>query len=136
MIPERVPLWDSATQVDICDWASRWMVSNILANRLSMMQRDLPYPLVIISGYRTPDEQQQLIDSDDHLAAPIDRSTHTACPATGADIWTDGVTPVTSVRAAVFAAASRVGLRVGGGGPVDPETGIPVDWNHVDLGPR
>lgn len=27
------------------------------------------------------------------------------------------------------------GLRWGGGGPVD-DIGIPVDWNHLDLGPR
>jgi len=28
------------------------------------------------------------------------------------------------------------GLRWGGGGPVDPDNLIPVDWQHVDRGPR
>jgi len=28
------------------------------------------------------------------------------------------------------------GLRWGGGGDVDPDNLIPLDWRHVDRGPR
>lgn len=32
-------------------------------------------------------------------------------------------------------AANLAGLRWGGGSTVD-DTGVPSDWNHLDLGPR
>lgn len=40
-----------------------------------------------------------------------------------------------SVKARLGAEATHVGFRWGGGSPVDPETGIPSDWNHLDGGP-
>lgn len=41
-----------------------------------------------------------------------------------------------STRAQFIERATLTGLRVGGGSAVDPGTGIPSDWNHVDTGAR
>jgi len=66
--------------------------------------------------------------------APVALSTHTTCPATGADIRL-GFAP-TRVQQAIWGRiATMNGLRWGGGGEVD-DGGIPLDWQHVDLGPR
>lgn len=120
--------------VDPCELAERWMISYQLALRLTRLPGALPFGIQIISGYRTPQEQEELL-KEGKGAAPVDVSTHTSCPATGADLWpTIAVTNV--VKATFGAAVTYAGLRWGGGSPVDPETGIPVDWNHVDLGPR
>lgn len=132
-IPERIPEAEDAAAV--CELGRRWMIDHRLAQGLARMARELPYPLQIISGYRSAETQAGLIAAGGP-AATEETSTHRSCPATGADVWTPTVTPVTAVRAAVGAAAVHAGLRWGGGSRVDPGTGIPIDWNHVDLGPR
>jgi len=104
-----------------------------LGEALQRMQQSFPTPLLIFSGHRTREEQDAL-ESEGRPTAPFDLSTHTTCPATGADIrpdiaWDVAVT-LTFGSAALFA-----GLRWGGGSPVD-ELGIPSDRSHVDLGPR
>lgn len=89
--------------------------------------------LQLISGYRTAEQQAEL-EREGRPAAPDELSTHRSCPATGADLRPEvAVTP--SLKVILGEAAMRSGLRWGGGSPRDRD-GIPVDWNHVDLGPR
>jgi len=126
---------------DPCVLASQWGLSLRLAARLIAMSRDaLDLGLMIISGGRTCEEQMELALAG-RPATDCETSTHVACPATGADLWTTpsptdhrgNLNPLVVGRfgaAAVFA-----GLRWGGGSPKNA-LGIPSDWNHVDLGPR
>lgn len=116
------------------DQLARWRISCELARRLLVMSARVPFGLYIISGWRSIEDQLRLARAGRPAADP-DISTHTSCPATGADLETD-IAVVPSVKAAFGRAAVEAGLRWGGGSPVDPETGIPSDWNHVDLGPR
>jgi len=99
-----------------------------------MLQERIPFPIQIISGYRTAEQQEQL-KREGARTAPDELSTHRSCPATGADLWPE-VTPTNPVKATLGTNARLVGLRWGGGSDVDPQTGIPSDWNHFDLGPR
>jgi hypothetical protein len=131
MIPQQIPkewYYDS-----ICSFTDRWIVTMTLADKLAQMASFLPFPLQIISGYRTPEQQAKLIQEG--KGAPDHLSTHRSCPATGADVW-PAVAVTRVVKATVGEAGVRAGLRWGGGSPVDPETGIPEDWNHFDEGPR
>lgn len=130
---EEIPKYADAQA--ICAFGVRWMISQELAERLHVMSALLPYPLQMISGYRTREEQEQL-EREGRPAALDHLSTHRSCPATGADVWTPTVTPVPAVKAAIGDAAQRAGMRWGGGSRPDPDTGIPSDWNHVDLGRR
>lgn len=122
---------------DVCVLALEWGVERILMNRLHMMAKLLPFKLLLVSGFRTRSEQDALSKAGD--AAPFDRSTHTTCPATGMDLqvvgWSKKNAPP-EIRRVFGTAAQAVGLRWGGGSRADERTGLPVDWNHVDLGPR
>ncbi len=121
-----------SAETDSCDLARRWGIADELARRIvAMATSAVDLGLIIISGFRSCEQQEDLARAG-RPAAPCDLSTHTLCPAIGADLWTTPA-PVTAVRARFVAAATLAGLRVGGGGPVDPLTGIPQDWNHVDL---
>jgi len=108
-----------------------------LAGRLVMMAAGIPGGLTIYSGKRT-EAHQNALRSQGRPTADNDQSTHLACPATGADVrYTLGAANLEPQSRALFGqAAIMAGLRWGGGGPVRPETGIPFDWNHLDLGPR
>lgn len=118
---------------DPCAIALTWKISLELAYALVNMASRLEFGIQIISGWRSRELQEQLIREG--KGAPVDVSTHTSCPATGADLLpTIAVTNV--VKARFGEAATITGLRWGGGSAPDPETGIPEDWNHVDLGPR
>ena len=87
----------------------------------------------IISGYRTAAEQRDL-ERRGRPTAPDVVSTHRSCPATGVDISL-GFGP-TRVQKAIWGRIVTLnGLRWGGGSLVD-DGGIPLDWAHVDLGPR
>lgn len=128
MIPETL-----GEHSDFCELARRWLISLVLAEKLINMTWRLPFKVQIISGWRSRDHQERLIREG--RGAPVHQSTHTSCPATGADLWP--VIHVTDqVKAELGRAAVEVGLRWGGGSTPDPQTGIPIDWNHVDLGPR
>lgn len=127
MLPERIG-------GDWCDLSRRWLLHPELARRLVTMAAKAPFPIQIISGYRSPAKQQAL-RYEGRPAAPVDKSTHTSCPATGADVW-PGVAVTRVVQAQLGEAGVIAGLRWGGGSPVDPSTGIPSDWNHFDMGPR
>ncbi len=136
MIPQ--PLRDGD---DPCELAFRWGIAIRLADKLIQLARSAPdLGLMIISGARTCAQQMDL-GSRGRPAASCDKSTHVACPATGADLWTtaspiDGLGRLNRPVVARFGAAvTFAGLRWGGGSPVNA-WGAPADWNHVDLGPR
>ncbi len=88
----------------------------------------------IISGYRTRGQQIDL-GAAGRPAAADDVSTHRSCPATGVDISL-GFLPSEFMKATWGRIALVNGLRWGGGGPVNPDNLIPIDWPHVDRGPR
>jgi len=134
MIPQRIPIPEDGHQA-FCTWVGKWGLDMDLATRLRRMQEGFPVTLKIISGQRTPEQQDALRDAG-RPTAPNHLSTHLSCPlSTGADL-----TPSTGIDNGVILqfgqAATSAGLRWGGGSPVDPDTGIPSDWNHVDTGPR
>jgi len=121
-------------ETDPCGLADRWMISQILARAIVSMTSLLPFKLRLMSGHRTEAHQDELRRQGRPTAAP-GVSTHTSCPSTGADI-TSAIAATKDVKQLFGAAALQVGLRWGGGSPVDPDTLIPSDWQHVDLGPR
>jgi len=86
----------------------------------------------IISGYRTKTEQEALARRG-RPAAPDDLSTHRSCPATGVDVSL-GFLPTRVQKAIWGRIAVMNGLRWGGGG--EQYGGIPLDFGHVDRGPR
>lgn len=132
MMPQRIP---PAGETGDCWWL-KWGISAHLARGLELMAQELaPIPLQIISGYRTPEDQAKL-RAQGRPTAPDDKSTHLTCPATGADLRLPTLATTDTTKALLGRAATFVGLRWGGGSPADPGTGIPGDWNHVDLGPR
>lgn len=138
MLAQRIPKYtgDAATDLEaVCSFSQKWTISFELGKRLFKMQQESPYGLRIISGYRTPEQQAQL-RQEGRPAADDDKSTHLSCPATGADLDFLGLHPTDTLKAQFGMYAQLAGLRVGGGGPVNPDTGVPLDWNHVDLGPR
>ena len=119
---------------DPCDLVERWTLEQELADRLTLMAGMVPFPIQIFSGFRTAAEQDQLRE-EGRPAAPNELSNHLACPSRAADVKPQ-IAAVPMVIAQLGSAAVHAGLRWGGGSPVDPETGIPSDWQHVDLGPR
>lgn len=121
-------------ETDPCELATHWLVSQELAAKVVAMTRELPYQLRVLSGFRTEEEQNRLRE-EGRPTAPNDRSTHLTCPATGIDVQPT-IAATYRVIADLGAAGTRQGLRWGGGSPTDPETGIPSDWPHFDLGPR
>lgn len=121
-----------------CRLSETWLLAPQLADRIDVLmddwQRETRIAIGVLSGHRTRSEQEKL-ERDGRPTAPFDLSTHTTCPATGADMVIFGFV-TTAMKATFGRIAVMNGLRWGGGGPADPETGIPVDWNHIDLGPR
>lgn len=121
------------------DLASRWGIAPELAALLLLLDQvwERQHPglghLRIISGFRSRQEQEEL-ERAGRPAAPDHLSTHRTCPATGADLALP-IAADDSSKIELGRLAMLVGLRWGGGSPPDPR-GIPVDWNHVDLGPR
>lgn len=133
MIARRIPPREE--QPDVGCWWLPWGISYELAYRLMLMaDQAAPLELDIISGFRTAEEQRDL-DQEGRPAAPEALSTHRTCPATGADLSLPTVTTTDQVKAMFGGWTVFAGLRWGGGSPVS-SAGIPLDWNHVDLGPR
>lgn len=134
MMPRRIPTTAEQQASGDCWWL-RWGISLNLALRLMHMAAELaPIPVNIISGYRTPEEQNKL-RAEGRPTAANDRSTHLSCPATGADLSLPTLATIDSTKALLGRAATFAGLRWGGGSRPN-SAGIPGDWNHVDLGPR
>jgi len=123
---------------DPCGLAERWGVALDTIRRVWLsaldFQQETGRPVWIISGYRTKAEQREL-NRRGRPTALDTLSTHRTCPATGVDI-SFGVNSTDFMRATWGRITLINGLRWGGGGPVDPKTFIPVDWQHVDSGPR
>lgn len=121
-----------------CALARGWGLDEDFAIRLSRAILTLhPMEVTVISGQRSQSLQESL-----EGAAPFDVSTHAnvdrnGCPrlSTGADLRIS-VFPNNNAKATFGAAMVRQGLRWGGGSPIDPQTGIPSDWNHIDAGRR
>lgn len=132
MIPQRIPQ-HSDGHVAFCNWLAKWGLDARLGARLLKMQELFPTHLLIFSGFRSRDQQEQL-EREGRPTAPFDVSTHTSCPATGADVRPD-IAWDPAVEISFGVAAVTAGLRWGGGSPID-DRGIPTDISHVDLGPR
>ena len=133
-MPEREILSDG----DPCEIARRWGVSLDTIQRAQLAAAsffvETGAPVWIISGFRTRAEQQRL-SKQGRPTAPDDLSTHRSCPATGIDISL-GARPSNFLKATWGRFTLVHGLRWGGGGAVDPDSFIPLDWQHVDVGPR
>jgi len=125
-----------------CDLEADFKLSPLLAEKLAtamiVWTRETSIGISVISGFRSEREQEQLRREGRPTAAP-GVSTHTICPAQGADIQIHAFV-TTAMKARWGRIVVFSGLRWGGGSPVgtlsDPEPGIPSDWNHVDTGPR
>lgn len=121
-----------------CALEREWGIAAELGRKLVRMQdlfqQDTGLDLRVISGMRTCEKQREL-DRRSRPTAPCELSTHTTCPATGADLKIMGAFPSLQVKQQFGNAAVTAGLRWGGGSERS-ERGIPLDWNHVDLGPR
>lgn len=123
---------------DVCELAARWGVSletieRVVSTAESYRTETGGKNVRIISGWRSR-ETQRWLSRKGRPTAPDDRSTHRSCPATGVDISL-GLMPTNFMKATWGRLTLVHGLRWGGGGAV-LESGIPVDWQHVDLGPR
>ena len=127
------------TDAGVCDLVERWTVTPDTMQRVWDSARDYELKtggrrVRIISGWRSRAEQRQLARRG-RPTAPDDLSTHRSCPATGVDISL-GINASNFMKVTWGNAALRNGLRWGGGGAVDPDSLIPLDWRHVDRGPR
>jgi len=131
---------DELEKLSPCDLMVEWKASDQLATALKRMNdfffADTRHNLRVLSIFRTIREQEALIRRKESNVASLTTSTHVTCPATGADLWIVGMFPIVSTKLLFGRAARLALLRWGGGSTVDPDTGIPSDWNHVDLGPR
>jgi hypothetical protein len=129
-------------QTDVCVLADRWKISIQLAVRLILLRSlagrnpgfrgtagEVPR-LFIISGYRDPERQAQICREapPGRPCAHPDRSTHTSCPATGADLRIESGPPdAWALLGTIW--TRELGGRWGG----EFET---PDPNHFDLGAR
>jgi len=122
---------------DPCDLSKRWGVSLETMKRVVhaafLFRQETGREVVLISGYRTREEQSAL-ERKGRPVAPDSLSTHRSCPATGVDVNL-GFLPTRVMKAIWGRIVTIEGLRWGGGGPND-DIGIPLDWGHVDRGPR
>lgn len=122
---------------DPCILARRWKVSEDTMRRVVLSAQqytaETALPVDIISGFRTQAEQTALGRAG-RPTARDDLSTHRSCPATGVDVSL-GLFPVVTQKWIWGRIVRFNGLRWGGGGPVD-DNAMPVDWQHVDVGPR
>lgn len=133
-MPERERL----TQAPLCDLVGRWNVDWRVLEKVILAAADFEFQtgrdVFIISGFRTQAEQIRLGKAG-RPTAPDELSTHRSCIATGVDVDLGFV--ISDLMKVLWGTAVVFrGLRWGGGSPIDPLTGIPSDWNHVDGGPR
>lgn len=119
---------------DPCSLVDKWQIDEEVAQNLVWMATILPFEMRVISGYRSREKQEDLI-KEGRPAAPVGLSTHCSCPATGVDLALN-VFAARQIKIEFGRVAQLAGFRWGGGSPADPITGIPSDWNHLDLGPR
>jgi len=133
--------------IDSCTIARMFSVKLELAERVvraaDFFRSVTGHDVEMISGFRTCAHQQMLQRRAGSQATTCDRSTHTTCPATGADFRLPGLSDTDFLKLQFGNAAVLAGLRWGGGSPErDVTVGntvigrIPSDWNHLDLGRR
>lgn len=123
--------------MDPCPFAQKWQISLKLARALVSMANNLPFSIAMHSGFRTAERQAEL-EEEGRPTASEETSTHRTCPATGADL-TVSIWVTNAVKLELGHAAVLAGLRWGGGSrlvEVIHGIGLPLDWNHVDLGRR
>jgi len=132
-----MPARESLVGADFCELAETWAVDPDVMRRVVLSAdkyfQETRGTVQIISGYRTRAEQASLARSG-RPAAPDALSTHRSCPATGVDVAL-GHFPTRIQKAFWGRIVTMKGLRWGGGGAVDAG-GIPIDWGHIDRGPR
>jgi len=132
-----MPAREVITDADECDLAARWKVAPDTIHRVWLAAQDFLQEtgrrVSIISGWRSRSQQKGL-SRKGRPTAPDELSTHRSCPATGVDISL-GPLPSGFLKVRWGHFAFNRGLRWGGGGAVN-EVGIPLDWQHVDTGPR
>lgn len=132
-MPER----EVITLSDPCVLSGIWGVDEATMSRVfqaaELFTLQTRRPVWIISGYRTRIEQLTL-DRTGRPTAPDELSTHRTCPATGVDISL-GPLPGTELKLFWGQMVQLQGLRWGGGSELDSSL-IPLDWQHVDRGPR
>jgi len=129
--------FDSSGGDNTCALSEEWGVDpetmRLVVKSAAEFEEETRRSVGIISGYRTASRQAHL-GKQGRPTAPDRLSTHRSCPATGVDV-TLGFLPTRVLKARWGSIVVFNGLRWGGGGPVD-DGGIPIDWAHVDLGPR
>jgi len=132
-----MPAREILTDADECSLSERWKVAPDTIRRVLAAAQgfstEIGRPVWIISGWRSQSQQREL-SRKGRPTARDDLSTHRSCPATGVDISL-GTLPSGFLKATWGRFTLVHGLRWGGGGGVD-EGGIPLDWQHVDMGPR
>ena len=134
-----MPKREFITDFNECELAERWKVTLDTMERVMLSARDFEQEMggirvEIVSGWRSRDEQRRL-NRQGRPTAPDALSTHRSCPATGVDISL-GLLASEFMKATWGRITLIHGLRWGGGGPVDEKNGIPLDWPHIDRGPR
>lgn len=123
---------------DWCRLAHDWKLDARFAEKIVRFMEQFSFQtsfgIEVISGYRTREEQEQL-RREGRPVAPDNLSTHRSCPATGADFRISMLGVTRDVKIEFGHIAHLSGLRWGGGSKLDDQ-GMPIDWNHLDLGPR
>jgi len=132
-----MPSREVVTLSDPCVLSGTWGVDPEVMARVfkaaELFTNFTRVPVWIISGARTRLEQLQLSRTG-RPTAPDQLSTHRSCPATGVDVSL-GTLPSRELMLFWGQMVEVNGLRWGGGSEKDSR-GIPVDWPHVDRGPR
>ena len=123
---------------EFCNFVVRWGIDPDLLTKLIAAADMLPFGLKIREGYRSRARADKLrAELPEGRVAPDELSTHRTFPATGADVI-PSITATTNVKALMGNAFHLAGLRWGGADvpTLDDDTGLPVEWWHVDLGRR
>jgi len=133
-----MPARELLLESDPCTLAEKWGVALDVMERVWQTAESFTAAtggirVYIISGFRSEAEQRRL-SRQGRPTAPDNLSTHRSCPATGVDISL-GLLASEFMKVTWGRLALINGLRWGGGGPVE-ENLIPLDWRHVDRGPR
>lgn len=115
-------------------WGLDCLLADLTAVVMAETERAIGRTPRVISGYRSRAAQEALRRKG-RPTAPDDLSNHRVWPARGVDVSL-GALPDRPSRWTFGISAMEWGLRWGGGSKIDPETGMPSDWQHLDLGPR
>ena len=115
-------------------WDVECLLADLVAAVLLETRAQIGREPRVISGYRSRRQQDDLRRRG-RPAAPDHFSNHRIFPAGAVDVSL-GALPTRPMKWTFGMSALSWGLRWGGGSPIDPETGLPTDWQHLDRGPR